>query len=94
MEPVDLPGRAIDDVPFTGLVESLTIINLIGATAVETGEHLTKEDLLSFVTQMRDEAVKAIVFSGATRAEARKMSEHLLSGMSVQRKDGGPDADL
>lgn len=83
---LEYPGRELTDVQFTGLLESLTIIGLLGETGNQAAEHLRKEDLLSIMEQMREESVKCIVFAGASADEARTMNRHLMKGMRLDYK--------
>lgn len=80
---LEYAGRELSDVQFTGLLESLTIIGLIGETGKQAAAHLRKEDLLSMMEQMREEAVKCIAFSGASADEAKAMNRHMMKGMRL-----------
>ena len=83
MQYVDLKGRSIEDVPFTGLIESISIISLISNVVGETSGDLTKDDLVSMISQINGEALKCYVYAGATREEVAAMTAHLLKDMTV-----------
>ncbi|MFG1282263.1 hypothetical protein [Xanthobacter autotrophicus] len=78
-----LKGRSIEDVPYTGLIEGLCQIGLICQIAGQTKDDLTKDDLMSLISQISEIGSSSIAFSGATHEEAKEVSEYLLSGMSV-----------
>ena len=79
----DLKGRCLDDVPYSGLVESLCKITLICHTAGEAKSDLSKNDLMNFISQILEIGTEAMIFAGATDEEVRTVSSYLLSGMSV-----------
>ena len=74
-------GRELEDVQFTGLLESLAIISVLAEAAKQSADHLRQEDLLSMIQTMHEEAVKGIAFSGATTDEAKAMNRHMMKGM-------------
>lgn len=80
---LEFPGRTIEDVPFTGLLESLTIIGLTAAVGIEAEAHLSKEDLVGILKQIQTEQAKAIAFSGASADEAKQLNRHLMKHMST-----------
>ena len=82
----NLKGRMIEDVPYSGLIESLSKITLICHTAGEAKDHLTKEDLMRLISQIAVIGTEAVAFAGATREEVNQATQYLLSGMSVGRE--------
>ena len=81
-----LKGRKIEDVPYSGLIESLSKITLICHTAGEAKDDLTKDDLMNFISQIAVIGTEAMAFAGATREEVNQVTQYLLSGMSVGRE--------
>jgi hypothetical protein len=81
----DLPGRHIDDVPYTGLIERLMQINLVCVTAVEMKGELSSEDLTGFLSQISGMVSDAVDFSGASESEVDEVSKWLIEGMSIGR---------
>ncbi|MEP9372565.1 hypothetical protein [Mesorhizobium sp. KR1-2] len=79
----NLSGRTIEDVPYSGLIESLSKITLICHTAGEARNDLTKDDLMNFISQIAVIGTEAMVFAGVTREEINQVTQYLLSGMSV-----------
>ncbi|MBG0802126.1 hypothetical protein IYW40_11640 [Methylocystis sp. H4A] len=86
MEIKDLRGRLIEDIPYTGLIESLCKITLICHTAGEAKNDLTKDDLLSFISQIAVIGTEASILAGATEAELSYVSKYLLEGMHLDRE--------
>ena len=78
---LEFEGREIDEVNFTGLMESLSIIKIVAALAKEDVENLTKDELIAMIEQMSGEASKAFLFSGATDEEAKQMTDHMLKNL-------------
>lgn len=78
-----LPGRMIDDVPYTGLIERLSQIRAIVRVTDETAIDLDKADLLNFIAQIGEIAVEAVAFAGATHEEALGSFNLVLSGASL-----------
>lgn len=78
---LEFKGRAIDGVPYTGLLESLTIIGLMASAGVETEAHLSKADLVNIMRQIFGEHAKALAFAGATEAEAKVLTRHFMKTM-------------
>ncbi len=77
-----LPGRHLEDVAFTGLVERLTMIGLVCGVATETSERLSKDDLLAMIDQIRSCTVQGLALTGATPDEAKVTRRNLVAGMS------------
>nr|WMC97925.1 hypothetical protein RAR13_04210 [Aminobacter aminovorans] len=48
----NLNDRKIEDVPYSGLIESLSKITLICHTAGEAKDDLTKDDFMNFISQI------------------------------------------
>ena len=81
MDYIELEGREIEDIQYTGLVESLAVITLICSVVAETSSDITKDDLVVMIAQINGEALKCFAFAGATRPEVAEMTAHLLKGM-------------
>ena len=80
---LEFHGRDIDEVHFTGLIESLVIVKIVAALGIEDAPNLSRDDLIAMLGQMSDEASKALVFSGATADEAKRMSDHMMNGLTL-----------
>lgn len=80
-EYVELPGRSIDDVPYTGLVESMVAISLICSVVAEAKYNLNEKDLHDLFGQISNEAAKMMVFSCASPEELKKMNDHMMKAM-------------
>ena len=83
-----LPGRMIEDVPYTGLIERLSRISVIARVTDETAIDLEKADLLNFIAQIGEIAIEAKAFAGATHAEAMASFNLVLSGASTGPSGG------
>jgi hypothetical protein len=81
---LDLKGRNIPDVQFSGLVERLCRISAVCVVAGETKEHLSKNDLMSFISAISESVGEAFAFSLATPEEIARVNEHVLNGASVE----------
>lgn len=82
----DLKGRKIEDVPYTGLIESLSKITLICQAAGAAKDDFNKDDLMNFLSQIAVIGAEAVAFAGATREEVSKVTQYLLSGVTVERE--------
>jgi hypothetical protein len=82
----NIKGRKIEDVPYSGLIESLAKIHLICHTASETSESLSKQDLLNFLSQIAEIGAQGFVFAGATPDEEREVTNYLLNGLNIGRE--------
>ena len=83
----NLKGRMIEDVPYTGLIERLNMISLMCFVAVESKDHITKQELLSIISQISEKSVEALAFSGVSVDEAGRMRDALLQGLNVSRDE-------
>lgn len=78
---LEFPGRMIETVPFTGLMESLTAIGLLAAVGTEAREHFTKDDLINLLHQIHSESTKAVAFTGASADEVKAINRHMMKNM-------------
>lgn len=78
-----LPGRRIEDIPYTGLIERLSQISAIAHLTEEMDEHLERTDLLNFIAQIGELVSQAVVFAGATQEEAMTSFKTVLNGTSL-----------
>ena len=90
-----LPGRTIEDVAFTGLLERLNQIAAVAAVVSEEPHGFERDDLLNMILQVGDLALEGVAFSGATQAEAAASFRDVMDGLTVeQTKQDGPDGVL
>jgi hypothetical protein len=82
----ELPGRHIEDVPYTGLVERLLQIMLVCTTAGEAMDHLSKDDLMAFIAKVAELAGEGLVFSCVKDDEAARINKYLIEGMTIARE--------
>jgi hypothetical protein len=80
-----LPGRIIDDVAFTGLVERLIMISLVSGVATEDSDRISKDDLLSMIDRIRSCSVQGLEFTGVTDDEVKATRRNLVAGTSRGR---------
>lgn len=82
-----LPGRHIEDVPYTGLLERLNRIAAVAHVVSEAPDDFDREDLLNMIVQLGEVATEAVVFAGATQSEAVESFKGVMAGLSFGRAD-------
>lgn len=83
----DLPGRTIDAVPYTGLIERLSQISAVAAIVSEAPSDFTAGDLANMIVQVGELATEAVVFAGASEAEATNAFREVLSSVTFGKAD-------
>lgn len=71
------PAR-LDAQQVTDLVETLMKIGVLCSVAEETGDHLTKDDLLDFLDQIQGLSAEAATITGATQEQCMAVFQALL----------------
>jgi hypothetical protein len=83
---LEFPGRTIDSLMFTALVESLTRVALVTRLIIEESEGFSKADLVDLIQQVNEETNKAMACAGTTLEESKAMNENLAKGFGVSRE--------
>ena len=82
---VDLKGRAIDDGPYSSLIEILCRITLICHVADKTKDDLSKDELMGLLSQIGVIGTEAMILAGATPEEVTEVTGDLLSQQEHDR---------
>lgn len=83
----NLPGRRIDGVPYTALIENLNRIAAGSHIVSESPDSFSRDDLLNMVVQFGEAATEAVVFSGASQSEAVESFKRVIAGISFGAAD-------
>lgn len=83
----DLAGRAIETVPYTGLIERLSQITAVAHVVAEAPAEFDTGTLLNIVVQIGELATEAVVFAGATHEEAMDTFQDVIASVSFGPAD-------
>lgn len=79
---ISVPGRFIESVPYTALLENLSKIAAVASIVGEAPDAFQREDLLNFVVQISELATEGVVLAGSTQEEAAAVFQRVLGGLS------------
>jgi|AntRauTorcE11898_2_1112593.scaffolds.fasta_scaffold51262_2 hypothetical protein len=80
----DLPGRQIEGVPYTGLVERILQTLIICESVFQAQDYLTTDDIVGLVHQIQTLQGDALIFTGVESEEAKAINSYLLKGASLR----------
>lgn len=83
----ELPGRAIESVPYTGLIERLSQISAAATIVSEAPSEFDEATLANLIVQIGELATEAVVFAGATQDEALDAFRQVVSSVSFGPAD-------
>lgn len=83
----DLPGRAIESAPYTGLIERLSQISAVAHVVAETPGEFDAGSLANMIVQIGELATEAVVFAGATQDEALDAFREVIASVSFGPAD-------
>ena len=86
MDQLQLPGRFIEDIPYSGLVERLLQASLACTVAGEAKDDLSNDDMLSIIATIASCIADGLAFSCATDAELLSANQHVMTAAHVSRE--------